>query len=353
MENIKIENVKDIIFDLCKTSGVSGSEEPTAKLCVEMLSKYADVKIDDNGNVIAFFGNLNADKTILLDAHLDRIGLIVTQINEQGFVKVDACGGIDIRTLLDTALVTSSDENNNFITGVVCCSPPHLASGNEDKATPMDKIWVDFGLPKNEVEKYIKIGDTLTFKTEPKELLNNRITASALDNRCSIAALIKCAELIYNCKKELKYRVAILLSVQEETYGTGAKTGAFSINADESIVVDVSFASQPDISGQYSGVELNKGGMICISPILNREMTNKLISLAKEKNIPFQYEPISATTGTNADHISVTREGVKTALVSIPQRYMHTPYEVIDISDVENTAKLIAEYIISGGVSNG
>lgn len=342
--------MKNLIFELCRTSGVSGSEEPTAKLCVEKLSEYSEVKIDNNGNVIAVCGNLNAEKTILLDAHLDRIGFIVTQINKDGFVKVEACGGIDVRTLSDTMVIFSND---NPIMGVVCCNPPHLSDGNEDKATPMDKVWVDFGLPKNEVEKYIKIGDVLTFKTEPKELLNNKITSSALDNRCSVAALIKCAELISNYKKDLKYKVVILFSVQEETFGTGAKTGAFSVDADESIVVDVSFASQPDVSGQYLGIELSKGGMICISSILNREMTNRLISIAKEKNIPFQYEPISATTGTNADHISVSKSGVKTALVSIPEKYMHTPYEVVDISDVENTAKLIAEYIISGGICNG
>ena len=180
--------------------------------------------------------------------------------------------------------------------------------------------------------------------------MNNRITVPALDDRCGIAALIRCAELIG--KKELSYKVVILLSVQEETYGTGAKTGAYRINADEAIAVDVSFASQPDVSGQYAGVELAKGPMICISPILSKAMSDKLISVAKEKNIPFQYEPISGTTGTNADHISVTKSGVASAVVSIPQRYMHTPIEVIDISDVENTAALLAEYIIGGGAFN-
>ena len=103
---------------------------------------------------------------------------------------------------------------------------------------------------------------------------------------------------------------------------------------------------------QYAGIELAKGPMICISPILSKAMSDKLISVAKEKNIPFQYEPISGTTGTNADHISVTKSGVASAVVSIPQRYMHTPIEVIDISDVENTAALLAEYIIGGGAFN-
>lgn len=339
--------MKQLLFDLCSVGGVSGSEEPIAKFCAEKLSAFADTVIDKNGNVIATLGNTNADKTILLDAHLDRIGFIVTSINEKGFVKVASCGGIDVRVLSDAVLVSCSDEP---IKGVVCCMPPHLSDGGEDKAAPIDKVWIDFGLPYEKVVEKIKIGDVLTFYGEPKELMNNRITAPALDDRCGIAALIKCAELI--SKKELSYKVVILLSVQEETYGTGAKTGAYQIDADEAIAVDVSFASQPDVSGQYAGIELAKGPMICISPILSRVMSDKLISVAKEKNIPFQYEPISGTTGTNADHISVAKSGVASAVVSIPQRYMHTPIEVIDITDVENTAAIIAEYIISGGAFN-
>lgn len=340
--------MKNLIFDLCNATGISGDEKAIADVCVEKLSPFAKASTDRNGNVIAVLGKEDADKTILLDAHMDRIGFIVTQINSNGFVKVDSCGGIDIRTLADTAVITSGKDR---ITGVVCCNPPHLSDGNEDKAVSMDKVWIDFGMPYDEVIKKVKIGDSLTFLNTPKELLNNRIAAAALDNRCGVASLIRCAELL--SKENLDYKVVILLSTQEETFGTGAKTGAYSISADEAIVVDVSFASQPDISGQYAGIELSKGPMICISPILNREMTDKLIEIAEKESIPFQYEPISASTGTNADHITVTKSGVKTALVSIPQRNMHTQNEIIAIDDVENTAKLIAEYIKSGGAQNG
>lgn len=336
--------MKELIFELCSTAGVSGSEEPITQLCREKLEKYADTSIDKNGNLIAVMGNKNAEKTILLDAHLDRIGFIAVQINENGFVKVDSCGGIDIRTLADTLVVA---QNKSGLVGVICCNPPHLSDGNEDKATPMDKVWVDFGLPYEEISKKISVGDVLTFYSSPKQLLNNRICSSALDNRCSIAALIKCAEKLSG--KELDYRVVILLSAQEETYGTGAKTGAFTVTPDEAIIVDVSFASQPDVSGQYSEIELSKGPMICISPILSRKMTDKLIKIAEDNSIPFQYEPIASSTGTNADSIAVSKSGIGCALVSIPQRNMHTPNEIIDISDVENTSELIARYIVSGG----
>lgn len=338
-------NIKELIFELCSVFGVSGSEEPAIAVAKKYLDNIAETTTDNNGNLYAVFGNKNAEKTILLDAHIDRIGFMVTDIDENGFAKVDKCGGIDVRTLQDSELVL---QNDSSISGIVCCLPPHLSDGKEDKAAPISKTWVDFGMPYGEVAKHIKIGDLLTYKTSPKELLGNRISSSALDDRCGVAALIRCAELLSDAS-DLKYKIVILLSSQEETYGTGAKTGAYKIDADEAIAVDVSFASQPDITGMYSKIELTKGPMICISPILNKPMSDKLTEIAKKLNIPYQLEPISGITGTNADHISVSKSGVKTAVVSIPQKYMHTPAEVIDTDDVENTARLIAEYIKNGG----
>ncbi|MGN0502763.1 MAG: M42 family peptidase [Ruminococcus sp.] len=341
-------DLREIIFNLCSASGVSGSEEPAVNAAKKYLEKFVEVSIDSNGNLFAVLGNFNAEKTILLDAHIDRIGLIVTGIDNNGFVKVDKCGGIDIRTLQDSSLVLQS---NPELIGTVCCMPPHLSDGKEDTAVSIDKTYVDFGMSEAEIKKHVKIGYVLTFNTELKMLLNNKICAPALDNRCSVASLIRCAELLSG-EQSIEYKVVIMLSVQEETFGTGAKTGAFSLNADEAIAVDVSFASQPDVTGQYSKIELSKGPMICISPILNREMSDKLIEVAENSKIPYQLEPISGATGTNADNISVTKGGVKTSVVSIPQRYMHTPNEVISLDDVENTAKLIFEYIKCGGAFN-
>ena len=335
-------DIKKLIFDLCFASGVSGSEESALSVAKEYLAGFSEVTTDHNGNLYAVTGNKNADKTILLDAHIDRIGLIVTDIDKNGFVKVDKCGGIDARVLQDSVLKTESG-----LRGTVCCLPPHLTDGSESKANPIAKTWVDFGMPCEEVKKQIKVGDKLTFDYTPKSLLGDKITSPALDNRCGAAALIYAADLLKNM--ELDYKIVVLLSSQEETYGTGAITGAYKIESEEAISVDVSFASQPDISGQYASIELQKGAMIGIAPVLNKAMTNKLISLAKDKEIPYQLEPLSSSTGTNADHISVSKSGVKTALISIPQRYMHTQAEVISVSDVESVSKLICEYIFCGG----
>ena len=333
-------DLEKCLFDLCKCHGVSGSEASVYETVSKYLAPYAEISTDKNGNLYSVLGYREADKTILLDAHLDRIGFIITDINDDGFVKVDKVGGIDARVLQDSVLVSE-----NGLRGVVCCLPPHLTDGDESKAVPISKTWVDFGLPADIVKEKLSIGDALTFAPNPIKLIGDKISSPALDDRCGVAALIRAAELI---ETDL-YKVIIMLSAQEETYGTGAKTGAFQINADEAIAIDVSFASQPDISGQYSKIALGKGPMICISSVLNRMMSDKLIELAKDKDILYQLEPIAGTTGTNGDHIAVSKCGVKTAVVSIPQRYMHTPCEVISVEDVENTAQLIAAYINCGG----
>ena len=333
-------NIQELIFNLCTARGVSGDENAAASVAEQYLSAFAKTSVDCNGSVIAVCGNPSADKTILLDAHLDQIGLIVTDINENGFVKVAACGGIDVRTLQNEVFETKDGAR-----GTVCCLPPHLSDGSESKAEPMSKVWLDFGMSREEVQEHLETGDTLTFSEKPAMLLNGRITSPALDNRSSVAAMIAAGELVKDARD---YKVVILLSVQEETYGTGAATGAFAQEPDEAIVVDVSFASQPDVSGQYAGIELGKGPMIGIAPILNREMTDTLAGLAQSLDIPFQYEPLPGSTGTNADKIAVSKSGVKTALISIPERYMHTQSEVIDPADVENTARLIAAYILRG-----
>jgi endoglucanase len=232
--------------------------------------------------------------------------------------------------------------------GVICCMPPHLSDGNEDKAIEPDKVWIDLGMPLDAVKEVVSVGDTATFISNPKSLLNDRISAIALDNRAGVASLIKVCDIISNCNLDCK--VVVVLSCQEETYATGAKTKSFEYEPDECICVDVSFANQDGVSDSYSKIELGKGPMLCYSSTLNKNMTNKLSSIAKSLDIPTQVEVCAGRTGTNADHITTSKSGVKSTVLSIPLRNMHTQVEIVDINDIENTAKLIAQYIISGGI---
>ena len=330
----------ELLKRLCTAKGVSGREENVCKLIKEEISKYADEAfIDKNNNVIAKIGN-TAEHNIMLDAHLDEIGFIVTYIDNKGFLKVSQCGGMDYRVVQDTRfkVLTESGE----ITAVACCLPPHLADGGEDKAPDADSIYLDTGLPVQRVRELVNIGAVVAYDTKPIVLLNNRFTCCSTDNRASCALLLRVAELIK--ENPVNSGVTFAFTSQEETYGKGAATAAYNIYPDEAVSVDVSFASQSGVDPSECG-ELGKGAMICISPVLSRRMSFRFISLAKENNIPYQLEVTGGLTGTNGDKISVTRSGIPTAVISIPQRNMHTGVEIVSIDDIESIAQLLYEYI--------
>lgn len=336
--------MKNILLKLVEQVGLAGDELAASSVAAKELAKYADVKIDKFNNVIATFGNLNSSKHILLDAHIDQVGMIVTYIDEKGFISVNNCGGIDKRILPSLAVKIHGKKE---IKGVFSSIPPHLSSIDSDKFLDITKLSIDTGLKKEEIEELVSIGDRVSFDTKACELLNNRISSPGIDDRAGVAAILHCVEILSK-QEVLPYKVTVLLSVQEETSALGAKTKAFEIEPTEAIILDVSFATQPDINEKSIG-EFSGGPMIGISPILSREMSNKLISLAQENSLSYQLEVMSKKTGTNADSIAVSKKGVKCALLSIPIRYMHTPCEVVDLADIENTGKLLAMYIKDGG----
>lgn len=330
----------ELLSRLCMAKGVSGREENVCSLVKSEITPYADeVIIDKNNNVIARIGDVSAHN-IMLDAHIDEIGFVVTYIDDKGFLKVSQCGGMDYRVVQDTRFKVLTEGGE--ITAVACCMPPHLSDGGEDKAPPADSIYLDTGLPADKVKSVVSVGDTVSFDLLPMALLNNRFTCCSTDNRSSCALLISLAKMLK--ENPVKSGVTLVFTSQEETFGKGASTAAYTVNPDEAVVIDVSFALQPGVSDAESG-ELGKGGMICISPVLSRKMSDKFISIAKEKNIPYQLEVVGGVTGTNADKISVAKSGIPTAVVSIPQRNMHTAAEIVSIDDIESIARLLYEYI--------
>lgn len=334
-----MDELERLVFRLCSAPGAPGAEESAAKAAAAELEGLAETKIDRMGNLTAEFGGREAEEHVLLDAHIDQIGLIVTGIDENGFLHVDRCGGADARVLPGGAVVVLGEET---LLGVVCCTPPHLNEGGEDKVDPVDKLAIDVGLPRRKAEKLVRPGDRILFWSEPKRLAGTRVSAAGLDDRAGAAALVRCAQLLAG--EELRCRVTLLLSVQEEVGGQGAVTGAFSAQPTRAVAVDVSFADQPDLPPEKCGT-LGGGPMIGIAPVLNRDITEALIRLAKEKDMPWKRDVMGGATGTNSDGIARTGRGVPTGLISIPLRYMHTPAEVVDLRDIENTAQLLAAYL--------
>ena len=334
-----MNQLQEMLFRLCRAPGAAGREDGAAEVAKELLSFLPTVTVDTMGSVVASFGCSDAKKHILLDAHIDQIGMLVTSIDENGFVKVARDGGMDRRVLPGSNVVVYGKETLN---GIVCCLPPHLTNGGEDKVPDITDMAVDVGLSKEEADRLIQPGDMVLLPGEPRRLMGSRVTGAALDDRAGCAALIRCAQLLQG--EDLACRVTILLSTREEVGSQGAETAAFREEPDMAIAVDVSFAEQPGVPAHKCG-KLSEGPMIGISPILDKSITETLKRLAKEQEIPFQLEVMGGTTGTNADEINVSRAGVPCGLVSIPQRNMHTPAEVCDLMDIENVARLLAAFI--------
>ncbi len=323
---------------MCLANGTAGDESEIANVAMNELCKYMSVHIDDLGNVV---GRSGKDGThFLLDAHMDRIGMAVTAITDDGFVKVGACGGVDTRTL-DAAEVIIYGEKPVY--GVVSAIPPHLTKSGENKASDISDIVIDIGMDKKTAEKYITPSDRVVVKTRFNKLLGTRVTCGALDDRAGVMALLIACDILKERGK--MPNMSVVFSCGEEVGGYGAKTSSFKLKADEAIAVDVSFAKSPGVSAEESGI-LSQGPMIGFSGTLNYQMSKALVSIAKKSEIPYQKEIMSSTTGTNADSIAISGEGVKMGLISIPLKNMHTQAEIVDIEDIKNTGKLIAEYII-------
>lgn len=330
-----MKNTLELLKELTETVGVSGDEKNIVSLLSKILEPYGNVAVDCMNNVFCTFGE---GYHFLLDAHLDEIGLIVTEITDDGFIKVDKCGGIDTRSLPALEVSVWGREE---IKGIISTLPPHLQNSDDEKKAPkLSDLSIDTGYTKSQLEKLVSLGDRVTFKRNFTPLLNGLVSASCLDNRAGVAAILMCLDEL----KSLPCKITVMFSSQEEVGTRGAVVGPYSKNIDEAIVVDVSFAFTPGCDKADCG-EISKGAMIGFSPTLDKCMSRKLVKSADENNISYQQEIMSARTGTNADVISVSESGIKTALISIPLKYMHQRVEVVDTADVECVSKLICSYI--------
>lgn len=330
-----MKNISELLKILTQIPAVSGSEENIVDLLKTMLSDYGEVSVDAMNNVFCTFGE---GYHFLLDAHLDEIGLIVKDITDCGFIKFDSCGGIDARPL---SALEVSIWGKERIDGIISTLPPHLqTSDDQNKVSKLSDMAIDTGYSKTKLEELVCRGDRITFNRNFTPLLNGMISASCLDDRAGVASILLALDEL----KELNCKITVMFSSQEEVGTRGAKAGIYSKNVDEAIVVDVSFALSPGCDKTDCGEILN-GPMIGFSPTLNKNMSKQLINAAQKHNIPYQCEIMSGRTGTNADVIAVSECGIKTALISIPEKYMHQRVEVVDTADVENVSKLICAYI--------
>ena len=318
-----------------------GNINDTAEIVTRMIKPFVDeVYLDKSGGVIAKINGKN-DYRIMLEAHIDEIGMIVTKVLSGGFVRVRNVGGVDIRVLPSLKVVI---HGKTAVKGIFTSTPPHLASqNNDDKYPSFDDIMIDTGLEN--AEEIISVGDFVTFDTKFTQLNEDYVTGKSLDNRTGCLSLIRAAEMIHN-NGTPENTIVFSFATAEELGNRGSKIASYDIDANEAIAVDVSFGLSPNAPKEHCGV-LGDGAMIGVSPILSRAVKDKLISIAENNNIDYQLEIMGGRTSTDADVISITKSGVKTGLLSIPLRYMHTPVEVAKLSDIESVAMLLKEYALS------
>ncbi len=343
--NLK-EEIYSLLKKLCEAIGPSGYEDEVRGLVVDEFKKTADEAwIDTLGNVIAVKRGFDRSRKVMIAAHMDEIGLFISHIDDNGFLRVVPIGGLPARALI-MQRVRIRTRDGKVIRGVIGMKPPHILKKEEMEKIPEIKdLYVDIGVSsKEEVKKLgIRVGDIIVFDRDLVKLGSDRVTGKALDDRSGLTVLIKAFELIENPAVDV-YAVA---TVQEEVGLKGARTAAFSITPDAAIALDVTVSSDvPDTPRHLWFTQLGKGpaikivdGRAATGLISNRRLVDKLIEIAEAEKIPYQVE-VAAGGTTDASIIALNKDGVPASTISIPARYIHSPVEIIDLNDMVNAVKL-------------
>lgn len=329
---------------LLDTPGPSGFEAAPAKLWRNYASKFATVSSDVHGNTMAEV-NGKGRPTIMLAGHIDEIGVIVTFVDDEGYGYIAPIGGWDPQVLVGQRLRFIGRDGDVF--GVVGKKPIHLIRLDErEKATKFTDLWVDFGArSRKEAEKMISVGDPGVIESRTIEFPNGRLVSRSIDDRIGAYVVLEAARRY--AESPGAARVVAVATTQEEiaAHGGGAGVCATCIGPQMAIVVDVTFAiDHPGLEKkEYGEAKIDGGPVLTRGSIISPVVFNLLRSTAEANSIPFSLQAAGRDTGTDADAIHIAREGVPTALVSVPNRYMHSPNEMISLEDLNRTAELIAQ----------
>ena len=338
-------DIFEVLKQLSETSGPSGFEQRISAAVSELWEPLADsVSVDRLGSVIAVKQGQGTQPRprLLLAAHLDEIGLMVTKIasqNGNGFLRVTRLGGVDIRHLYGQLVVVHGWRD---LVGVIGSLPASmLPEARRRKPFGYEDLVVDVGLPLSEVCELVSVGDSISFRQPMRKMLGKTVTAKALDNRASIAAVTVCLEYLNG--RHFDWDVVAVATAQEETRLLGAYTSAFDQQPDAAVAIDVTFAKGAGLSD--SQVTLGGGPVIDIGPNVHPGIVEALHDTAKALEMKVSISPHARASGTDAFGLQVARAGIPTGLVSIPLRYMHTMVETIHETDVERTGRLLGEFV--------
>lgn len=343
MEDTSFEFLKELLL----TPSPSGYERPIQDVVRRYVGDFADeVTTDVHGNVIAC-KNPGAPVRLMLDGHCDQIGLLVTQIDESGFIYTQTIGGWDPQQLIGQRMTIWSA--GGPIHAVIARKAIHLLTPDERKqVVKQEDLWLDIGAQtKEEAAELIRIGDPVTLELGYRPMRNNLANSPGMDDKTGVWVVIEA--LRRASKQSLNCALYAVSSVQEEIGLRGAKTAAHNIDPHVGIAVDVTHATDcPTIDKRQQGeIDLGKGPVIFRGPNMNPIVVDRLTNICDEKEIPFQLSAIGRATPNNANALQTTRAGVATGLVSLPNRYMHSAVETISLDDIDHAADLLAEFALS------
>lgn len=334
--------LKQRITQMAGLMSISGYETYDRAALTEQLGDIFDEVITDPmGSHICIrrCGRPGAPK-ILIDAHFDEIGMMVTQILEGGFLRVLNLGGIDTRILQAGEVIIYGEKP---IYGIIGSTPPHLQKPDEaKKLKPIDELFIDTGYEKEELEKYVRLGTPVGFLPVYTELLGGKLAGKGFDDKACAAAAVHA--LAGMDRADQAGDVYLLLASQEEVGLRGGETGAVGIDPDYALVIDVTHGSAPD-TGKDDAFPLGEGITISLSAATDLRLTRRTVELAREAGIKFTRVVEAANTGTDANVTQLVRCGIPTVLASLPLRSMHTYNEVLSVSDAEELVKLVSAFV--------
>lgn len=324
--------MKELLKELCLTDGISGDEKAVRELIISKIKDHCEYRVDNLGNLICFKkGRKTPEKKLMICAHMDEVGLIITSIRPDGTLTFGCVGGIDPAVIIGRQVHIGE----KHINGVVGSTAVHnLSKEQREKAPKTDSLYIDIGAAdKEDAEKYISLGDPVYFDSEFTELGSRRVKSKAIDDRAGCAMMIKLMH------EELEYDTYFVFNVQEEIGLRGSAVSSFSVAPDFAIVLEATTAADIDgVSGEKRVCELNGGPVVSF-------MDNRTIYDKELYRLAFDIAPCQTKTmiagGNDAGSIHISGNGVRTIAVSVPCRYLHSPSCVIEMNDLENSYKLV------------
>jgi len=343
MRNESLEFLKRLVT----TPSPSGFEEEVQEVCRHYAQPNADrIYKDVHGNQYAV-KNPDASLRVMLAGHVDEIGLMVNTIDDKGFVSFLAVGGIDPAVLNGQRVAVHGAKG--AVPGVIGRTAIHLTDA-EDRGKPMKmhQLWIDIGAKdRKDAEKAVAVGDPITVDVGFQELRDGKVVARAFDDRIGAFVILEALRLVE--KRKLDVALYCVTTVQEEIGLRGATTSSYGCNPHVGVAVDVGHAVDyptADVK-RHGDTKINSGPIIGRGANINPVVFRQLLAVARGKKIPYQIAAEPRGTGTDANAMQLSRGGVATGLVSIPNRYMHSPAELISLKDAENAAKLLAEWLLT------